>query len=99
MAWHLGYPLSQTLFTSVYIEEILMPEPESLEDADFIKDRPSGYQRPPLLLILRAYCVGLLKTCGYVVERIKTESYYEVSTFAGLAYRPCVSSGPLRTDH
>lgn len=80
MAWHLGYPLSQTLFTSVYIEEILMPEPECLEDADFIKNGPPGYQRPPLLGILRAYCIGLLKTCGYVVERIKTESYYEVST-------------------
>ena len=79
MAWHLGYPLSQTLFTSVYVEEILMPAPTSIEEADFIKDPPPGYLRPPLLCILRAYCLGVLKTCGYVIQRVKTESYYEVS--------------------
>ena len=56
-----------------------MPTPASIDEADFIKDPPPGYLCPPLLWILRAYCVGLLKTCGYVIQRVKTESYYEVS--------------------
>jgi hypothetical protein len=28
--------------------------------------------------VLRAYCLGLVKTCGYVNERVKAEHYYEV---------------------
>lgn len=32
-----------------------------------------------MLEILRAYCLGLLKACGYVNERIRSEHYYEVS--------------------
>lgn len=56
-----------------------MTAPKSIDEADFIKEPPPGHPRPPLLAILRAYCVGLLKTCGYVIQRVKTESYYEVS--------------------
>ncbi|SPO03441.1 related to MAK10 Glucose-repressible protein [Cephalotrichum gorgonifer] len=86
MAWHLGYPLSQTLFTSVYVEEILMPTPKTIEDADFIRKSPPGYLRPPLLQILRAYCIGVLKTCGQVVQRVQTESYYEEEDFVSNTY-------------
>lgn len=78
MAWHLGYPLSQTLFTNVYIEAILMPPPMSVEDADFVRNRSEQSERDPLLAVLRAYCLGLLKACWYVNERIKFEHYYEV---------------------
>jgi len=70
-----------------------MPNPESIHDADFIKDPPSEYQRPPLSLVLRAYCVGLLKTCAFVAQRIKSESYYEVSPFeCGLRFLFSLSS-------
>lgn len=79
MAWHLGYPLSQTLFTNVYIDAILTPEPVSLEDADFVRNRSPGSDRDPLLAILRAYCLGLLKACWYVNERLVQEHYYEVT--------------------
>ena len=78
MAWHLGYPLSQTLFTNVYIEAILMPTPLNVGEADFIRDGESGSLKSPMHLVLRAYCLGLLKACWYVVERIKFEHYYEV---------------------
>jgi N-alpha-acetyltransferase 35, NatC auxiliary subunit len=82
MAWHLGYPLSQTLFTSVYIEKMLQPTPETIEDADFIRDRPAGSRRDPMHGALRAYCLGLLKACGYVNERIKYEHSYEVNSLS-----------------
>jgi hypothetical protein len=76
MAWHLGYPLSQTLFTNVYIEGILMPMPQTIEQADFVRDQA---ERDPMLVVLRAYCLGLLKACHHVNERIKGEHYYEVT--------------------
>jgi hypothetical protein len=81
MAWHLGYPLSQTLFTSVYIEKMLEPEPTSLDEADFVRDRSADAPRDPMLNVLRAYCLGLLKSCWYVNERIMFEHYYEVNAF------------------
>lgn len=78
MAWHLGYPLSQTLFTSVYIENMLQPTPETIEAADFIRDPTPGSRRDPMHGALRAYCLGLLKACGHVNDRIKYEHSYEV---------------------
>lgn len=79
MAWHLGYPLSQTLFTSVYLEGIVMPLPHTIEDAYFTRASNDYCHSNPMLKVLRAYCLGLLKACCYVNERIKFEHYYEVS--------------------
>jgi N-alpha-acetyltransferase 35, NatC auxiliary subunit len=78
MAWHLGYPLSQTLFTSVYIDAMLMPPPATITDADFIRHRTSVNPISPMHAVLRAYCLGLLKACWYVNERIRLEHFYEV---------------------
>lgn len=78
MAWHLGYPLSQTLFTSVYLEGIVMPLPHTVEDAYFTRATEDFSHNDPMLQVLRAYCLGLLKACFYVNERIKFEHYYEV---------------------
>lgn len=85
MAWHLGYPLSQTLFTNVYIEGILMPVPQTLEEADFVRGQ-DGNDRDPMLVTLRAYCLGLLKACYHVNERIKGEHYYEVCLHNSVGY-------------
>jgi N-alpha-acetyltransferase 35, NatC auxiliary subunit len=79
MAWHLGYPLSQTLFTNVYIEAILIPTPTTIHEAAFTRNGGGSFDESPMLSVLRAYCVGMLKTCGYVNERIRTEHFYEVS--------------------
>ncbi|KAH8878984.1 Mak10 subunit [Thozetella sp. PMI_491] len=81
MAWHLGYPLSQTLLTNVYIEAMMNPAPETLADADFIRNRKESDPRDPMLTVLRAYILGLLKACWYVNERIKYEHYYEEEDF------------------
>ncbi|KAH6851288.1 Mak10 subunit, NatC N-terminal acetyltransferase-domain-containing protein [Chaetomium sp. MPI-CAGE-AT-0009] len=86
MAWHLGYPLSQTLFTSVYVEKMLHPAPKTLEEADFIRDRAAGSPRDPMHAALRAYCLGLLKSCYYVNERIKYEHSYEEEDFVTNPY-------------
>jgi hypothetical protein len=79
MAWHMGYPLSQTIFTSLYIDRLLMPTPTSLEQTYFDKS-DSGPQKESLVLqILRAYCLGLIKTCWFVNNRVRSEHFYEVS--------------------
>ena len=77
MAWHMGNPLSQTIFTSLYVDQLLWPEPRSLEEARFDRDR-EGYRDTLLDVVLRPYCLGLIKTCDLVHRRISTETYYEV---------------------
>lgn len=77
MAWHMGSPLSQSLFTSLHLDRLLWPEPKTLEQARFDRDRvPQGHQL--LHLVLRASCLGVIKTCDFVYRKISTEHYYEV---------------------
>ncbi|KAF4625910.1 hypothetical protein G7Y89_g12252 [Cudoniella acicularis] len=58
MAWHMGYPLAQTIFSSLYIDRLLDPCPTNLEQTYF--DRSESCSDEPLnLQILRAYCLGL----------------------------------------
>lgn len=75
MAWQMGHPLSQTVFTSQYVEDILVKNPQSLISTRF--GRETG-DEPFTIKVLRAYCIGLIKTCSLVNSRIKTEHYYEV---------------------
>jgi hypothetical protein len=96
MAWHLGYPLSQTLFTNVYIDAILMPPPATISDADFMRSPIHSSDTSPMHSILRAYCLGLLKACWYVNERIRLEHYYEVG-LAPISFVLSEGSG-LTTD-
>lgn len=81
MAWHMGHPLSQTLFTSLYLDKLIWPVPKTVEEARF--DRGSSNndkERSPLLhLVLRAYCLALVKACDFVHARISHEYYWEAS--------------------
>ncbi|KAI2611575.1 Mak10-domain-containing protein [Hypoxylon fragiforme] len=86
MAWHLGYPLSQTLFTSVYIESLLKPTPTNIDEANFVRDTQSQAEQPKFMFILRAYCVALLKSCCIVNEMVKDELYYEEEDFVTNTY-------------
>ena len=78
MSWHSGYPLSQTVFTSVYIESLLEPEPRNLDQARFVRKRSAQDEPDVLLAALRAFCLGLIRTCGFVLDQIVEEHYYEV---------------------
>ncbi|KAI9840780.1 MAG: hypothetical protein M1837_001310 [Sclerophora amabilis] len=81
IAWHKGNPLSQTLFTSLYIDKLLWPEPKTLKDAQFfsVPLQDEGY--PLLHNVLRGYCLALIKCCGLVHQRIGTEHCYEEEDF------------------
>ncbi|KAI0137453.1 Mak10 subunit, NatC N-terminal acetyltransferase-domain-containing protein [Xylariales sp. AK1849] len=96
MAWHLGYPLSQTLFTCVYLEALMKPAPTTIAEASFSRDRDDLDNKSPFLFVLRAYCVGLVKGCHYVNELIREELYYEEEDFVTNTYdRNLLSDFPL----
>jgi hypothetical protein len=88
MAWHTGYPLSQTLFTSVYIDKLLWPEPKTLEQSQFLPNGESahGPQAQALLQVLRAYCLALIKGCDYVIAKITGRDYFEEEDFCTQTY-------------
>jgi hypothetical protein len=58
-----------------------MPEPYHIEEARFVRNEAHDANQEPMLEILRAYCLGMLKACGHVNERIKSEHFYEVCSF------------------
>ena len=75
----MGYPLHQTLYSSHYIDRLLNPEPESFEEAVFDRDGNKLPGNELLHVVLRAFCLGVIKTCDCVHYRISTEKHFEVS--------------------
>ncbi|KAI9803933.1 MAG: hypothetical protein M1833_000214 [Piccolia ochrophora] len=93
MAWHMGSPLSQTLFTSVYIDRLLWPEPRSLNDARFSRLVLVGSDDAALNKILRSYCLALIKCCDFVHHRVSSEHCYEEEDFVTQTYNRSLLSG------
>ena len=83
----MGHPLSQTLFTSLYIERLLWPEPKTLEQAHFARGSNTSPQNSVLHQVLRAYCVATIKTCHFMHKMITSQSYYEVRQSRQLVYQ------------
>lgn len=75
VAWLMGYPLSQTLFTSVHIDRLLWPDPKTLQEAIFT--RGDSHALTLSHQILRAYCVLLIKACDIVLAMVTSQHYYE----------------------
>ena len=78
MAWHMGHPLSQTIFISLYIDKLLNSGKPNPEDIRFGILTDVSYDEPLNLRILRAYCLGLIMTCSHINNRVKSEHFYEV---------------------
>ncbi|KAI9752782.1 MAG: hypothetical protein M4579_005488 [Chaenotheca gracillima] len=100
VAWHSGSPLAQTLFTSLYIDKLLWPEPRALADAQFCTGNLQDSASKPLLhKVLRAYSLSVVKCCGLVHERILKEHFYEeedfVSHLCNRSLLPSVSSAEV----
>ncbi|KAL9104451.1 MAG: hypothetical protein Q9163_000603 [Psora crenata] len=81
MAWHMGFPLSQSLFNSYYIDCLLWPMPKSLDEARFDRDGAPMKGNELLHVVLRAYCLGLIKTCDFVHRMISAEKVIEEEDF------------------
>jgi N-alpha-acetyltransferase 35, NatC auxiliary subunit len=74
----MGHPLSQTIFTSLYIDKLLNSKKPKLEDIRFGILTDASYDEPLNLRVLRAYCLGLIMTCSHINNRVKSEHFYEV---------------------
>ena len=81
MAWHQGYPLSQSLFTSLHIDRILDKNPKTIQAAQFVQEESQNAPQPWLHDVLRAYCVGIIKICDLVMGMITSQHYYEEEDF------------------
>ena len=83
IAWHDGYPLSQTLFTSVHLDRLLSPDnryPYTLTYGS--GDHTAvGAKQTLTHTVLRAYCIAVAKCCHMVVELIKSQNFYEEEDF------------------
>ncbi|KAL8918943.1 MAG: hypothetical protein Q9208_007053 [Pyrenodesmia sp. 3 TL-2023] len=86
MAWHMGHPLSTSLFTSYHIDRLLWPEPKKLEDARFDRHGEPCLANSMLHIAVRAYSLATIKSCDFVHRRIGAEHYYEEEDFVSNLY-------------
>ena len=85
MAWHQGYPLSQTIFASHYIDKIINSAGVDIATARFRLNNPSS--KDYLVdLALHAYCLSLIKTCDLVIQKINSTHFYEEEDFSTNTY-------------
>lgn len=85
MAWHQGYPLSQTIFTSHYIDKILNSNSDDIATSHFRTKAPSSKDHL-VDLVLHAYCLSLIKGCDLVIQKITSTHYYEEEDFSTHTY-------------
>lgn len=84
ISWHDGYPLSQTVFTSLHIDRLLSPDQENRDPTFYRLARPPSSLSETQSLghqILRAYCIGLVKCCNLALLLIQSQNYYEEEDF------------------
>ncbi|KAK0836795.1 N-alpha-acetyltransferase, non-catalitic subunit [Friedmanniomyces endolithicus] len=81
--WHDGYPLSQTIFTSLHVDRLLSPDnraPYQLSYDDTALLVTTTEQRL-VHVVLRAYCIALVKSCALVLHTIHSQNFYEEEDF------------------
>ncbi len=84
MAWHRGHPLSQTLFTSLHIDHLLSQQrlPRALPSFIASSSDASSEPGPLVQTVLRAYCIGMVKSCDIAIELIASQNYHEDEDFS-----------------
>ena len=76
----MGHPLSQTIFTSLYIDKLLSDDPRTSNDLTFGPKNAKLEDSSLVHRALLAYCLATIKTCFHVIERVKSEHFYEVGS-------------------
>ncbi|TGZ84802.1 Mak10-domain-containing protein [Ascodesmis nigricans] len=88
-AWHLGYALAQTLFTSLYIDKLLPTRPLKITEMTFGEykgDDDSKIGKELVSEVLYPYCLALIKCCELVIRQIHQEHIYEEEDFITQTY-------------
>jgi hypothetical protein len=82
IAWLEGYPLSQTVFTSLHLDRLLSSDnryPYNLvygEQADL-----STNEACLTHVVIKAYCVALTKCCAQVLVTVQSQNFYDEEDF------------------
>lgn len=82
IAWLEGYPLSQTVFTSLHLDRLLSHDnryPYNLlygEQADL-----STNEACLTHVVIKAYCVALAKCCAQVLVTVQSQNFYDEEDF------------------
>jgi hypothetical protein len=87
MAWLEGSSLSQTLFTSHHIDHLLT-QPRSQGCLPYFHIGSNMQGSPPewLSIVLRAYCLGIIKHCNVAIGIVQGQQYYEEEDFHSNTY-------------
>lgn len=88
VSWQQGYPLSQTLFTSIHLDKILWPDPQQIQEAHFLRSSDPDLAPSLSQELLRAYCLGVVKCVDLVLAMVTSQHYYEVSLLHHHHQRP-----------
>ncbi|RMY26747.1 hypothetical protein D0866_10645 [Hortaea werneckii] len=83
IAWHEGYPLSQTVFTSLHVDRLLSPDNRPPYTFPY-GDSPGSnltLQQHLVHKVLRAYCVALVKSIQASLLIIQSQNFYEEEDF------------------
>jgi hypothetical protein len=82
IAWLEGYPLSQTVFTSLHLDRLLSPDnryPYNLlygEQADL-----STNEACLTHVVIKAYSIALAKCCAQVLITVQSQNFYDEEDF------------------
>ncbi|KAK1070140.1 N-alpha-acetyltransferase, non-catalitic subunit [Friedmanniomyces endolithicus] len=81
--WHDGYPLSQTIFTSLHVDRLLSPDnrPPYQLSYGVMALHIMTIEERLVHIVLRAYCVALVKSCALVLHTIQSQNFYEEEDF------------------
>jgi hypothetical protein len=87
MAWLEGSSLSQTLFTSHHIDHLLT-QPRNQGDLPLFQVEMILRNMSPdwLSIVLRAYCIAVIKHCNVAIGIVIGQQYYEEEDFHSNTY-------------
>ncbi|WPH04061.1 Hypothetical protein R9X50_00694500 [Acrodontium crateriforme] len=83
IAWFGGYPLSQTVFTSLHLDRLLSPDNKPPYTLNY-GENPTGdiaTEENLVHIVLRSYCIALAKCLQYVLGFVQSQNFYEEEDF------------------
>lgn len=83
ITWQEGYPLSQTVFSSLYVDRLLNPDNKAPYTFSYGEQQDPSLSTEEHLVhtVLRAFCIGQVKSCDLVLHLIQSQNYYEEEDF------------------
>ena len=81
MAWHQGYALSQNVFSSLHIDNLLSAKRDAGQWPAFVNPDTGAAPNEMAQRVLGAFCVSVIKSIDISAEIVGTQHYYEEEDF------------------